>query len=100
MLGLWMSCPVGKNSIWAMTIWSAVHVNSAGMRAAKVIILDEATSSVDPENEYLLVEAIEELGKNKTAISIAHRLSTVRKAHCSVALWHADTRSKSGQDHL
>lgn len=43
-------------------------------------ILDEATSSVDPENENLLMGAIAELTKNKTVIMIAHRLKTVRNA--------------------
>ena len=42
--------------------------------------MDEATSSVDPENEKALLDAIFELTKNKTLISIAHRLSTVRTA--------------------
>ena len=46
----------------------------------KLLILDEATSSVDPENEKALLDAIFELTKNKTLISIAHRLSTVRTA--------------------
>ena len=50
------------------------------MKDAPIIILDEATSSVDPENEYMLISAIKELTKNKTLISIAHRLSTVREA--------------------
>ena len=59
-----------------------VSIARAIIKNAPIIILDEATSSVDPENEHLLVEAIEELGKNKTVISIAHRLSSVRKADC------------------
>ena len=45
-----------------------------------ILILDEATSSVDPENEQALLSAIQELTKDKTLISIAHRLSTVRNA--------------------
>lgn len=59
-----------------------ISIARAMIKNAPIIILDEATSSVDPENEHLLVEALEELGKNKTVISIAHRLSTVRKADC------------------
>ena len=42
--------------------------------------MDEATSSVDPENEQALLSAIAELTKDKTLISIAHRLSTVENA--------------------
>lgn len=59
-----------------------ISIARAIIKNAQIIILDEATSSVDPENEHLLVDALEELGKNKTVISIAHRLSTVRKADC------------------
>ena len=43
-------------------------------------LMDEATSSVDPENENLLMGAIKELTQNKTVIMIAHRLKTVRNA--------------------
>ena len=50
------------------------------LKDAPIIILDEATSSVDPENENLLMGAISELTKNKTVIMIAHRLKTVRNA--------------------
>lgn len=47
---------------------------------AYVIILDEATANVDPENEAELTKAIEELTKEKTIIMIAHRLKTVEHA--------------------
>ena len=55
---------------------------------AEYIIFDEATSSVDPENEQALLSAIQELTKNKTLISIAHRLSTVRNADQIVVIDH------------
>jgi ATP-binding cassette subfamily B protein len=50
------------------------------MKDSPIIILDEATANVDPENEAELTKAVEELTKDKTIIMIAHRLKTVRKA--------------------
>lgn len=55
-----------------------ISIARAILKDAPIIILDEATSSVDPENENLLMGAISELTKNKTVIMIAHRLKTVR----------------------
>lgn len=57
-----------------------VSIARALLKNAPIILLDEATSSVDPENESEILAAIEELSKGHTVISIAHRLSTVRKA--------------------
>ena len=57
-----------------------LSVARAMMKDAPVIILDEATANVDPENEKELVEAIEALTKEKTILMIAHRLKTVRHA--------------------
>ena len=57
-----------------------ISIARAILKDAPIVILDEATSSVDPENEKALLDAIFELTKNKTLISIAHRLSTVRTA--------------------
>ena len=57
-----------------------ISIARAIMKDAPVIILDEATANVDPENEAELTKAIEELTRNKTIIMIAHRLKTVRNA--------------------
>ena len=46
----------------------------------KILILDEATSSVDAEAEYLIQQALERVLKGRTALVIAHRLSTIRNA--------------------
>lgn len=50
------------------------------LKNAPIIILDEATAFADPENEFLVQRAFEELSKDKTVIMIAHRLTTVRNA--------------------
>ncbi|MGL6202213.1 MAG: ABC transporter ATP-binding protein [Lachnospiraceae bacterium] len=57
-----------------------ISIARAILKDAPIIILDEATASVDPENEKLLQSAIREMTKNKTLIMIAHRLKTVRDA--------------------
>ena len=57
-----------------------IAIARAIMKDAPIIILDEATANVDPENEKELTEAIENLTKKKTIIMIAHRLKTVRNA--------------------
>ncbi len=57
-----------------------ITIARAIMKDSPIIILDEATANVDPENEMQLMQAIEELTKNKTIIMIAHRLKTVRHA--------------------
>ncbi len=57
-----------------------LSIARAMMKDAPIIILDEATANVDPENEKELMEAIAELTHEKTVILIAHRLKTVRHA--------------------
>ena len=57
-----------------------ISIARAMMKDAPIIILDEATANVDPENEKELMEAISELTREKTVIMIAHRLKTVHHA--------------------
>ena len=57
-----------------------LSIARAMMKDAPIIILDEATANVDPENEKELMEAIQALTREKTVIMIAHRLKTVRHA--------------------
>ena len=57
-----------------------ISIARAIMKDAPIIILDEATANVDPENEKELMEAVAELTHDKTVIMIAHRLKTVRNA--------------------
>ncbi len=57
-----------------------ISIARAIMKDAAIIILDEATANVDPENEKDLMEAIQTLTKEKTILMIAHRLKTIRNA--------------------
>ena len=57
-----------------------ISIARAIMKDSPIIVLDEATANVDPENEADLMKAIDALTKEKTIIMIAHRLKTVRNA--------------------
>lgn len=57
-----------------------ISIARAILKDAPVIILDEATASIDPENEHLIQAAISELTRGKTIITIAHRLATIENA--------------------
>ena len=57
-----------------------ISIARAILKDAPIIILDEATASIDPENEHLIQQAISELTRGKTIITIAHRLATIQNA--------------------
>lgn len=65
-----------------------ISIARALLKNAPIVILDEATSSLDPENESELLDAINELTQGKTVISIAHRLNTVKNADQIIVLEH------------
>ncbi len=58
-----------------------IAIARALLRDAPVLLLDEATSSLDNESEYLVQQALDRLMRGRTTIVIAHRLSTVERAH-------------------
>ena len=57
-----------------------ISIARAMLKDALIVILDEATANVDPENEDLIQSAISELTRGKTIITIAHRLATIEQA--------------------
>ena len=65
-----------------------ISIARAMLKNVPIVILDEATANVDPENEDRLQKAIEALTRNKTIIMIAHRLKTVRRADQIIVIDH------------
>ncbi len=65
-----------------------------------VLILDEATSSIDTETEHLIQEAIQTLLEGRTSIVIAHRLSTIRSADMILVFHHGEIRERGTHDEL
>ena len=66
----------------------------------KILILDEATSSVDTRTEMHIQSAMAELMKNRTSLIIAHRLSTIRNADVIVVLSHGEIVETGNHDEL
>ena len=77
-----------------------ISIARAIMKDAPVIILDEATANVDPENEKELMDAIDALTKEKTIIMIAHRLKTVRHAEQIVVIDKGHIVQKGNHEQL
>jgi ATP-binding cassette subfamily B protein len=66
--------------------WQMIAIARAFMRDARLIVLDEPTSSLDPIIEYEIFSRFKEMLKNKSAILISHRFSTIKMADRIVAL--------------
>ena len=66
----------------------------------EILILDEATSSVDSEIEERIERATDELLKGRTSLVIAHRLSTVQRADRILVMHHGEVREEGTHDEL
>lgn len=77
-----------------------ISIARAILKDAPIVILDEATSSVDPENEFELLQAINALKENKTLISIAHRMTTVKNADQIIVLDNGHVAQMGTHDQL
>ena len=77
-----------------------ISIARAMLKDAPIVIFDEATANIDPENEDKLKAAIEELTKNKTIIMIAHRLSTIRNADQILVLNNGKIEQRGNHEEL
>ena len=77
-----------------------ISIARAMLKDADIIIFDEATANIDPENEDKLKEAIESLTKNKTVIMIAHRLKTIRNADQILVLKDGEIVERGNHEEL
>ena len=77
-----------------------IAIARAVLKNAPVLILDEATSSVDTETELLIQQALERLMIGRTTVVIAHRLSTIRSADCIVVLKGSQIVEKGTHEEL
>ncbi len=77
-----------------------ISIARAMLKNAPILILDEATSYTDPENEAVMQRAISELSKGKTLIVIAHRLSTIIDADCIVVIKEGKIEAKGTHTEL
>ena len=72
----------------------------AVLKVAPILILDEATASVDNETEYLIQKALKEIAKHCTTIVIAHRLSTIKNSNKIIVLGKTNIAEQWTHDEL
>jgi ATP-binding cassette subfamily B protein len=65
-----------------------------------LLVLDEATSSIDTETEQLIQQAIERVMLNRTSVVVAHRLSTIQRADRIIVLHHGEIREQGSHQDL
>jgi ABC transporter, ATP-binding protein len=70
------------------------------LKDAPIVVLDEATAFADPENEHLIQRALSELMRGKTALMIAHRLTSIQHVDCILVLDHGRIAERGTHDEL
>ena len=77
-----------------------ISIARAVLKDAQVILLDEATASLDPENEVEMQKAIDTLIKGRTVITIAHKLKTIMNANRIIVLDDGQVKEQGTHDEL
>lgn len=77
-----------------------ISIARAMLKDAPIVLLDEATASLDPENEIYIQQAIQELVKEKTVVVIAHKLQTIRNADKIIVLENGNVSEVGKHNHL
>ena len=77
-----------------------LNIARASLSKAPILVLDEATSSVDTRTERLIEEGMNRLMQNRTTFIIAHRLSTVRNANAILVLEHGEIMERGNHEQL
>ena len=70
------------------------------LRDPKILILDEATSALDNETERQIQKAMQKLSENRTTITVAHRLATVRNSNRILVLEHGNITEEGTHENL
>ena len=87
------ACPRLDRALYAS--WPDLHFSNV-----PIILLDEATASLDPENEVEVQKAIDSLIKGRTVIAIAHRLKTIKDAYQIIVLDNGRIKEEGTYDEL
>ena len=77
-----------------------IAIARAILKDPKILILDEATSSLDSESESLVQQALDVLMEGRTSVIIAHRLSTIKSVDCIYVLENGQIVESGTHDHL
>ena len=99
-------CPRGTRRFWKATAnlsqgqRQLLAIARAAVASPPVLVLDEATSSIDTRTEYLIEKGMDALMEDRTVFVIAHRLSTVRNSKAIMVLEHGKIMERGSHEEL